>query len=566
MQVSRVFIGVHEEPSPEARQAVPTEGKSVFAFWLATYLVAGSLLVFRGNVILGDALARVENIDRVLYSRDPHLAAIGFNFPPLPQLLYLPFIPLASLWPALVKYGFIGNIFSAFFMAAAVYQLRGFMADIGVRRGPRLALIATFALHPMVLYSGANGMTEAPSLLFLMLAVRQLARWLRWGSVSAQVYTGVALSLAFLTRYEAVWAGIGVMALATLVTASRRRGGGRIVTGLCDAIVFGGPLMFTVVGWIATNWLITGSPFAEITNAYGTAQLHIAGTEAVDARLWTQGLLGIVTMEPLLPVIAVVAAVVGWRRRDLAFAAVVAIFVPVLAFMYWGWATQNLLPSLRYLIVCVPLATLLAGVALASKDEAVLRVVRPAHARSRDRVPDSRSSARMAAKAAPVVILTAMLAIAAPIGAAGAWAQQGSGASGLATVLPLPLPSDAAQRAAHRWTTEREVAQYLDSLSLPQGSVLMDDFEGFAIFINSDNKRQFVITSDRDFQAALAEPADAGVRYILVPQPKDIAVLEAVNRTYPGFYFNGGGIADLEKEFLQNSDGPIWRLYRVRHS
>jgi hypothetical protein len=271
-------------------------------------------------------------------------------------------------------------------------------------------------------------------------------------------------------------------------------------------------------------------------------------------------------MEPLLPVIALVAAVVGWLRRDLAFAAVVAIFVPVLAFMYWGWATQNLLPSLRYLIVCVPLATLLAGFALASRDETALRVVPPVDAASRDRKPGSWSSARMAAKAAPVVILTAMLAIAAPTGAAGAWAQQGSGASGLATVLPLPLASDAAQRASHRWTTEREVAQYLDSLSLPQASVLMDDFEGFAIFINSDNKRQFVITSDRDFQAALAEPVDAGVRYILVPQPKDIAVLEAVNRTYPGFYFNGGGIADLEKEFPQNSDGPIWRLYRVRHS
>jgi len=546
--------------------ALLTEKNTIFLACVSAYLAAAAFLVFRGNVILGDALARVENVDRVLYSRDPHLAAIGFNFPPLPQLFYLPFIPLKAIWPALVTYGFIGNIFSAFFMAAAVYQLCGFLSDIGVRRGPRLALTATFALHPMILYSGANGMTEAPSLLFLLIAARQLARWLRWGSVSAQVYTGVALSFAFLTRYEAVWAGVGAMALAALVTARRRQAGGRITAGLADAVVLGAPLMFTVAGWIVANWVITGSPLAEVTNGYGTAQLHIPGTQVASARLWTQGVLGILTMEPLLPVIALLAALVALFKRDLAFAGIVAIFTPVLAFMYWGWSTQNLLGSLRYLIVCVPLATLLCGVAVASNERTPLRVLDSARASWRGRAGARGSTALAATRALPVVTLTLMLATAAPTAAFGMWAQQGSGASGLAAILPLPLANEAAERAAHRWTTEREVAHYMDSLSLPSGSVLVDDFEGFAIFINSDNKRQFVITSDRDFQAALADPASADVRYILVPQPKDIAVLEAVNRTYPGFYFTGGGIAELEREFPQNSDGPIWRLYRVRAS
>lgn len=146
------------------------------------------------------------------------------------------------------------------------------------------------------------------------------------------------------------------------------------------------------------------------------------------------------------------------------------------------------------------------------------------------------------------------------------WAQQGSGASGLAVIFNPKGANEADRRAAFRWTTDREVASYLDTLSLPPGSVLVDDFAGFAILIDSDNQRQFVIASDRDFQAALADPASAGVQYILVPQPRDILVLEAVNRTYPGFYFTGGGIADLDREFPQNSDGPVWRLYRVRHS
>jgi hypothetical protein len=564
MQVPSVLAGWRVVPESRANRSFMTEKNTVFVVCLLLYLAAGTFLVFKGNVILGDALARVENVDRVLYARDPHLAAIGFNFPPLPQLAYLPFLPLASLWAPLVTYGFIGNIFSALFMAAAVYQLHGFLTDCGVQRGPRLALAATFALHPLVAFSGADGMTEAPSVLFLLLAVRNFVSWLRWGSVSSQVYVGLALSLAFLTRYEAAFAGMGAMALTAVVTAHRHKGAGRISAGLADAAVLGAPLVFTVACWLAANWMITGSPLAEVTNSYGTAQLHIPGTQPPTARLWIQGLIGILTLEPFLPVIAVIAVVVATLKRDLTFLAIAAIYVPVLGFMYVGWSTQTILGSLRYLVASVPLATLICGAALRSPDQTLLRVVGVGSAVRRERLGQLRATARGATSALPAVALTLLLAAAMPVGAAGMWAQQGSGASALALILPLPLAHSAAEVAAHRWLNERDVARYMDSLSLPEGSVLMDDFEGFGIFISSDNKRQFVITSDRDFQAALADPASADVQYILVPQPKDIAVLEAVNRTYPGFYFTGGGIADLEKEFPQSSDGPVWRLYRVK--
>jgi hypothetical protein len=564
--VSSTLERTRARPIRTTQITLLAEGHVVFLSCLLAYLATGIFLVFVGNVILGDALARVENIDRVLYSRDPHLAAIGFNFPPLPHLLYLPFLPLKSFWPPLVTDGFIGNIFSAVFMAGAVYQVNGFLADTGVKRSLRLALVATFALHPMILYSGANGMTEAPSLFFLLVAVRQLARWCRRAEVSAQVFTGVALSLAFLTRYEAVWAGLGAMALTALVTVHRQSVRGRIAAGLTDALVLGAPFMFTITGWIVANWVITGYAFAEISNAYGTAQLHIQGLQQVNGgHLWVQGLVGILTMEPLLPVIAIVASVVALHRRDLAFAAIVAVFVPILAFMYWGLATRNLLDSLRYLIVCVPLATLLCGVTLGSHDDAdalqTNATVTTQDARSR-----VLRSARHIAGGAVTVAVLLMLATAAPIGALGMWRQQGSGALSLATIFIPQRATDDEKRSAKRWTTDRQVASYLDSQHLPPGAVLVDDFAGFAIFVQSDNQRQFVIASDRDFQATLADPASSGVEYVLVPQPKDILVLEAVNRTYPGFFDSGGGVAYLEREFPQVSDGPIWRLYRIRHS
>jgi hypothetical protein len=83
--------------------------------------------------------------------------------------------------------------------------------------------------------------------------------------------------------------------------------------------------------------------------------------------------------------------------------------------------------------------------------------------------------------------------------------------------------------------------------------------------LNSQNPRQFAMTSDRDFQAVLADPGGAGVRYVLVPEPANLGLLDAVNRQYPRLYSNGGGMATLVKEYANQSDVPPahWRLYEL---
>lgn len=47
---------------------------------LLGYLVVGYWLQVRHGFIIGDSLARVSAAQSVLFSRDPHLAAIGFIF------------------------------------------------------------------------------------------------------------------------------------------------------------------------------------------------------------------------------------------------------------------------------------------------------------------------------------------------------------------------------------------------------------------------------------------------------------------------------------------------------
>ena len=60
----------------------------LFVSALVGYLIVGYWLQVRNGYILGDSLSRVSAAQSVLYSRQPHVAAIGFIFTP-PLLGYI---------------------------------------------------------------------------------------------------------------------------------------------------------------------------------------------------------------------------------------------------------------------------------------------------------------------------------------------------------------------------------------------------------------------------------------------------------------------------------------------
>ncbi|MCB1289408.1 MAG: ABC transporter, partial [Mycobacterium sp.] len=72
-----------------------------FAVSFAVYTGLGYWLQVRHGFILGDSLSRVYAAQSVVYSRDPHLAAIGFIFTPLTAMVEIPFIALSPVFPPL---------------------------------------------------------------------------------------------------------------------------------------------------------------------------------------------------------------------------------------------------------------------------------------------------------------------------------------------------------------------------------------------------------------------------------------------------------------------------------
>ncbi len=548
---------------------------AVVWFWstLVVYLAVALYvtLIAHSEGLGQDGVSRVAIANRILFSRDPHLAAVGFVWSPLPELVLVPLVALKSLWPALVQEAFAGNIISALFMAGAAYQIFRFLEEVGVRRWLRWVLTATFAFHPMIVLYAINSMSEAMFIFFLLLVARHLQRWLRTHEMSALASTAFYLAALYLTRYEAMAAAAAVVVIVGFATyvGTRRPTAQRVRATLLDCVIVVAPFATAFVLWAFTSWLITGTAFQQLSSAYGnTAQLQSRGlstslTLGQELGAVNQAMHWMLALEPFLPVVvSACVVVVVWRRDWIALAAP-AVLGAVLAFMFWAQVTGSVLQLLRYFIVVIPLVILMVGVTLARRTTPAPTPATAVVAGWRQRAMKwSWVSGRALAVAAGVVLMSLSIP-------AGYRAVMDPTINvGYATALQA-LENRGQLTLAERWAslrfvTDHTVSQYVDSLHLARGTVLVDDFLGFVIVMSSSNTEQFVITSDRDFQQVLADPDANGVRYFLVPSEQALGKLDAINRAYPGAYVNGGGIGTLVKQFNDVSDsGTNWRLYRT---
>jgi len=545
-------------------------GKASLLFSLILYLGIGSYLSLVLQAFQGDAYSRVANAYYVLFSRDPHLAAIGFVWTPLPSLVELLFMPVSLVWPPMVRDGFAAVLMSALFMAGAVYQIDKTMRELQVRSVARNVLVAAFALNPMVVYHGAIGTSEAPMAFFMILCARHLMAWTRHGTIDRLVLAGLALAGAYMTRYEAALAAAGAVGIVGLLVLLRTPGPPRtrFQMATADALILGAPFVLVFVAWAFASWLIVGDAFAQFSSAYGNSSQiavwkSIGGNEfgyPLDLKLSLTAQ-RLFALQAALPLGLALALVLSVSRRDLRMVALLAVFGPALVFMALAYVLGVLAPWLRYLMPAVPLGILLLGLCLSG----AVAVARPSW--------PSRMVGRWAGPAmTPMLLLGAAITV--PIGGMGILNSQ------IAVEESRDLGGIFGPRAAHDdrpgWSVrsfagERIVAAHLDTLQLPDGSVALDVFlNGFAIVTQSDSPRQFVITPDRDFDAILADPAAFGVQYLLAPDNAGQGVLDAVNRAYPGLVpsepsapRSGHRVATLDRMFPQLGTSGRWWLFRV---
>ncbi|MDQ6711253.1 MAG: hypothetical protein M3Z11_11960 [Candidatus Dormibacteraeota bacterium] len=528
---------VQAPPHPRRWPGPPPAAATVFGLASGLYVAIAATLLFRFHIVSAQALGLVANASYVLFSHDPHLAALGFVGSPLPSILTLPLLPLHTIWPALTDAGFAACIVSALFMGGAVYQLYQLLREAGVSRISRLGLTLVFAVHPLILYIAASGVAEAGYMFFLLLAARHVGRWLRDGDIVGLMVTGFALAGAYLSRYDALLAGFGVVVLVALVSLKRDR---RLATAACDAIIVGLPLAVMAGVWAFAAWLVTGNPLPQLVSNYG----YLAQLDAFRSHTLTPAfpppaapmrtLVQLIALEPGLLAAAVLIGI-GWLTgRARAALAGAAILGPLALAVTAAGVTGFTFPWLRQLVVVVPLVTLLVGLGLAGRRSWIL---------------------------SGTAFLLLLVAVPTTIGAMLAARTGQEEMPVLRAIAGLPTTGATSSPAI-----AGTVARYLDSRHLAEASVLVDSFTGFPVILSSNQPRQFLITSDRDFGLALGNPQAFGIRYLLVPAPtggNNLGSLDALNHAFPALWSSGSTTGGLEREFVGAGKRVEWRLYRV---
>lgn len=560
------------------------EGLSVFAAAAVLYLVAGVVLAWQG-IFFGDALSRLQAAESVLFSRSPQLVNIGFVFTPLSTVSELPLVALSPWIPAMTSWALAGAIVSALFMAGAVRQVWLAGRDNGAGTGFLAVVTLLFAANPMIVLYGATGMSEAPFLFACAWATRRLTRFSRTDDVHDLMAAGLAVATAFLSRYDAVAAaaaGAAVVAGLALYRGRDGRGGSRSTVwgrAVTDAVVFLFPVMLAAGVWFAGSWLTTGTLITQVSGSYGNAAIiEASGGGATGGA--TEALVRVLLLAPGLPVLVISALVLGRRRHTPVLWAPLAVLGAVLVFQVMSAASGATFGFLRFFLVAVLMATMLALVVPSTLGD--LRMNRPG------RFPWD--GGRHVPLSRPTLMLVATVALlAAGTVSAGAtmtdrrWASQ---EYALAATTPLAGEMGAVDLEDRRtvlrtFSTERRLAAYLDdrreagqlgdadsdgdgSGDGGVGSVLLDTTYGFPVPLFSAYPDTFVLPSDRDFVNALDDPSGHGVRFILAVPPEGRGAQDAVNRRYPTFWQDGGGIATLDTEIGNDGSGqPDFRLYRV---
>jgi hypothetical protein len=333
--------------------AAVTVGRiALFGGSFLVYFGLGYHVVVQQHVVVGDSLARLAHAYFVWWNVPGKLTAVGFVWPPLTTLVYL---PVALIKPLSTSLGAL-PLTSALFAAGLLVVLERILAQFGVPVVARYLLVILFGINPMIVFYATNGMGEMVYLLLLTAGFGAFMRWLRDHDTRDLVISGLLLAAGSLARYELLIFS-AALAVTVVIVLVRRRASRNEVEG--SLLAFLSPVAYALGIWGLFNWVIMGDPLyffrSEASAFHNTLPPHgLALVGHVASLSWQ--------LLPLTLVIAGVLALVSLRRRALAPLIVAAIVIINEVFTIAGLHSShdsNLL-QLRYNMRPMPLA--LAGV------------------------------------------------------------------------------------------------------------------------------------------------------------------------------------------------------------
>jgi hypothetical protein len=524
----------------------PVESTCLFLVTFILYMALADYLVVHLHYMNADAYTRVADATYVLYSRDPHLGAVGFIWPPLPALLNLPILGLQHWFPFLIDRAFSGSIEAAMFGAGTVVLLNQGLRRAGILPPVRWLVLAVWLANPMVALYSAQGMSEAPFIFFVVASLMSFLRWTETRSAGELAALGVLVGLGTLCRIEMVPMALLIGAGIVFCSLGRKVGWRQLETQL---LLYALPALFVFGLWIGSTWVIEHDPLymfhsgyskqSAATNAFGAgAIIDYTSWRNVVNYLGTQYLMLFPAVIVLVGAVAARVLLGKDRRPGLVM---LALAVPVPLVDVYLLHSGNLPLILRYQVYVIPY-TVMLGIYL-------LRDFR-------------RVSPRIVSAAA--LVLVALIAVSdissfdimsnskrAPEESVAIQAAQRNVAA--AVIDPQFDPYDGS----------RLISQGVAAANKDHGLVAMDTFRGSSVFMTAPDRSIYVVTSDEDFEAIVNQPQVYHVEYFLVPKPEGESTLDRINQLYPTLWSNGDNFATLVAEI---GGANHWRLYRINGS
>ncbi|PKN79403.1 MAG: hypothetical protein CVU47_10700 [Chloroflexi bacterium HGW-Chloroflexi-9] len=521
----------------------------------ATFIVALSVSVYTYYALgiwNADSLSRTIDAQAVLYSRDPHLGAIGFVWPPLPTLARIALMPITHP----LGFGeFTGQLTSVIFTAALVVLLQRILRNLGLPGRTRAIWIAVAMLNPVVLLHFTNGTAESAFTLLLLLVIHSTLR-LSVTPVPAISGMGVAIAAALGVRYEALAiAGMAALGILFFGLVQRRRAGDRVrnvrVEGMVAGLLF--PVVFVGSLWMFFNWTIQGDPLFFYTSPFsirGAADVarNVPGHVLEYAMHSVTGTLRYVTERTLQVSIvfipaALALAIHAVRRRDPVAVTLLLVSLAVHAMQAYQAFTGSIAPWLRYWVY-LPLLTPIA----------LAYLLGPAGWGARLRGANRTLALSILL---PVMLLTS--------NAVSFVSMQSPTVGYDEQIFSHELAGNLSASARVREQipdkeSAREIASYLNAID---GTVLVDKQRAALFMLGINDPARFIIDADRDFSTVIRNPA-ATADWVLLPDPSNdsaaVASHDSIYTVYPDLY-EGAPWLTLEYEFDQ--EHRDWRLYRV---
>lgn len=240
----------------QQRRRLPAsfESIAIFVLFAVAFIVLGYLITIQRHVVVFDALDRLTRAYMVWYNDPPKLAAIGFSFPPITTVVFLPFAvikPVATSGMALV-------LMTSAFAAGTMVVLNRAFTLVGLTAALRYLMLLAIAVNPMIAFYSTNGQSDMVGLFFLAAGLYCFMAWFDGRQPRYLIGAGMAFSLALLTRYEFI---ADAFLLAVLIAAALAAQ--RVRRDEIEGSVIGylAPIIYALTLWIFFNLVIVGDPF-----------------------------------------------------------------------------------------------------------------------------------------------------------------------------------------------------------------------------------------------------------------------------------------------------------------